>query len=142
SNEFVIQINDLKMTENDYKALGIVDRNLTWNNFLTVLRTLITIDPTDQDVFDAFIILRTDPNTNKIGIAKIKDLLSVVRKNTDDDDDDVYKEPRYTLRRSFYSIISYSDFKILLQRGIFRQILFSHRCSFKTLDNAIKELPD
>ncbi|CAF2854574.1 unnamed protein product [Rotaria sp. Silwood2] len=143
--EDLVRINDQEIKEETFeeKIGGTELRHLTWNNFLTVARALLMIEPSKTIMSEAFMLLIGDRNKSKLKISILIQCLILLRpdieqrsaseekKEEEEDENSEKTKDQRSLRQD--------EFRRLIHDYTFRAIIGAQKSSLDILYNNLQQ---
>ncbi|CAF1396333.1 unnamed protein product [Didymodactylos carnosus] len=134
-----IQVNDIEITENYYKEKNMIENvKLTWNNFLKVLRTILLSDPNENEIDEAFYIMKN--SSGKIDTKQVIQCLLFIRPSLVKKQQELETVEEIEREEENVNPLTSNEFDSIIKKSTFRSILCSHHGSIQTFYNDLKDI--
>jgi hypothetical protein len=139
----LLRINGQEITESDYKEKinGTNLQHLTWNNFLTVSRALLMIEPPGMIIGDTFGLLIGDSNKSILEISTLIQCLKVLRSDIEEGSVTATEEDDENNEETFdQTSLRFREFRRLLLDYTFRDVIGAQKSSLDILYKNLKDV--
>ena len=137
-----LRINDQKINEQIYRDRIVRTelRHLTWNNFLTISRALLIIEPSEIITIEAFTLLSEEHNKKILKLSILTRILIILRPDLELQSASEEEEECGDSKKVKYDrLLQYTEFRQLINDHTFRDIIGAQKSSLNILHKNLEQ---